>query len=264
MTVVARLELVGRGFTSQRFGRAAIALLVAGGAQAQPEVAFIPYSAAYEYAANAYRAIWEEDGERIVAALESRTCLHFPESSVAATVEDAASHSGGPDRPMRLRASYILNTKKSTLVHELAHRHLWQLVERLDDIDGHMTLYLVLDRVWADVWGEDFANDRVQGESLWDADYAAAWAWARSLSSQERTLLWNRLLVMNGFPNNCSPNARSLVAPSSSSSRGLRDQIPDAWSPSVYFSPASTATPRKLRRVGSGHVANSLNVHGGL
>lgn len=187
---------------------AAIALLTAGAAQAQqPEVAFAASSTWYEYAARAYRAIWDEDGERIVAALESRTCLQFPESSVAATVTEAVSHSGGPDHPMRLRSSYRRDTKKSTLVHELGHRHLWQLVERIDGIDGHMTMYLVLDHVWADVWGEEFSNDRVQGESLWDANYAAAWAWARALSSQERTLLWNQLLVMNGFPNNC----RSLL-----------------------------------------------------
>ena len=182
---------------------AAIALLVAGGAQAQPEVVFIASSAEHENDAKVYRDIWDEDGERIVAALEARTCMPFPESSVLATVAEAVSHSGGPEHPMRLRASYIRPVKQSTLVHELAHRHLWQLVERLPLVDGHMTLDLILDRVWADVWGEEFSNDRVRGEAGWDADYAAAWVWARSLGSEERTLLWNRLLVMNGFPNGC-------------------------------------------------------------
>ena len=81
-------------------------------------------------------------------ALESVTCLPFPESSVSATVADAVSHSGGPEHSMRLRRSYIRKEKESTLVHELGHRHLWQLVERLDGVDGHMTLYLVLERVW--------------------------------------------------------------------------------------------------------------------
>ena len=180
-------------------------LLFAGGAQAQPTVDFIPSNAALNHAVRAYRAIWEEDGERIVAALEARTCLQFPESSVTAIVADAVSNSGGPDHPMRLRASYEPDEKKSTLVHELGHRHLWQLVERLDGIDGHMTLYLVLDRVWADVWGEEFAARQVRNEAGWGADYAAAWAWARSLDPQERTRLWNRLLAMNGFPDNCGP-----------------------------------------------------------
>ena len=77
------------------------------------------------------------------------------------------------------------------------------LAARLEDVDGHMTLYLVLDRVWADVWGEKFAEERVRYEANWGGEYAAAWAWAQSLSAEERSRLWNRLLVMNGFPDGC-------------------------------------------------------------
>lgn len=177
------------------------ALLVATAAQAQVAVSFAPYTAAYGYAARAYEAIWDEYGARIVTALETHTCLPFSESTVSAVVADAVSHSGGPKHPMRLRATYLPEVKQSTLVHELGHRHLWQLVERLDDVDGHKTLYLVLDRVWADVWGEEFAEERVRSESDWHSeyDYAAAWTWARSLDPQERARLWNELLAMNGF-----------------------------------------------------------------
>lgn len=172
----------------------------AAGAQAQLSLEFIASSAAHEHAARTYRAIWEEDGERIVAALEARTCMPFQETSVAAVIDDAVSHSGGPEHPMGLRASYDLDVKRATLVHELGHRHLWQLTERLDGVDGHQTLYLFLDRVWADVWGEDFAAERIRGESSWHAtyDYAAAWAWARRMTPDERSRLWNRLLAMNG------------------------------------------------------------------
>ena len=181
------------------------ALFAAGAAEPQTHLDFIASSAAHAYAARAYEAIWVEHGGRIVAALERRTCMPFNEQNVSAVVADAASHSGGPEHPMRLRASYDRDVKQSTLVHELGHRHLWQLVERLDDVDGHRTLYLVLDRVWADVWGEAFAEDRVQGESDWQSnyDYAAAWTWARSLEPEERARLWNRLLLMNGFPAGC-------------------------------------------------------------
>ena len=184
----------------------ASALLIAGAARAQTQVDFIASSAALEYATKAYKAIWEEYGERIVAALESRTCMRFPEAQVSAVIADAVSHSGGPEHPMQLRATYAENVKQSTLVHELGHRHLWQLAERLDDVDGHKTLYLVLDRVWADVWGEKFAEDQIRSESGWrsDYDYAAAWTWARSLEPAEREALWNRLLVMNGFADACS------------------------------------------------------------
>ena len=174
-------------------------LAAATASQAQPAVAFIAATPAHESAVRAYRSIWEQDGARIVAALEARTCMRFPEASVAALVGDAASDSGGPEHAMSLRASYDLDVKRATLVHELAHRHLWQLASRLDDLDGHRTLYLILEGVWADVWGEDFAAARVRGEASWHAsyDYAAAWGWARKLTVDQRGILWNRLLVMN-------------------------------------------------------------------
>jgi hypothetical protein len=182
------------------------ALVMAGtSAHAKVEIEFIPYSAAHRYAADIYAAIWNEYGEHIVAALERRSCLPFTEPKVAAIIADAVSHSGGPQHPMQLRASYMHEAKKSTLVHELGHRHLWQLEERLEELDGHKTLYLILDRVWADVWGEDFAAERVLGESSWRAryDYAQAWAWAQSLTPEEREQLWSQLLAMNGFGERC-------------------------------------------------------------
>lgn len=169
---------------------------------ARPTVEFVAASAAHESAARSYRSIWDEDGERIIAALEAQTCLKFAETRVTAIVDDVVSHSGGPDHAMGLRSSYDLDTKRSTLVHELGHRHLWQLGERLAGIDSHRTLYLILERVWAEVWGAPFAAARVRGESSWQAsyDYAAAWQWARALTIDERGFLWNRLLALNGKP----------------------------------------------------------------
>ena len=174
--------------------------LATGTTYAQPAFDFVAATAAHEYAAQTYRSIWKQDGARIIKALESRTCLKFSEPAVAALIDDAVSHSGGPEHPMGLRATYDLDVKRATLVHELGHRHLWQLTQRLDDLDGHQTLYLVLDRVWADVWGEEFAHHGVRTESSWRAsyDYAAAWAWAQALTKDERSRLWNRLLTMNG------------------------------------------------------------------
>jgi hypothetical protein len=179
-----------------------LAAVLAAHAHAQPDVEFLASTAAHEHAARDYRAIWEQDGPRIVAALEARTCLRFPETAVGALIGDEVSDSGGPEHPMSLRASYDIDVKRATLVHELGHRHLWQLTQRLDDLDGHRALYLVLDRVWADVWGDEFADARVRGESSWRSsyDYAAAWAWARDLTVDERGILWNRLLALNGKP----------------------------------------------------------------
>ena len=179
-----------------------LAALLAASVHAQPTVDFIASTAAHERAARDYRSIWEQDGPRILAALEARTCLRFSEAAVAAVIGDEGSHSGGPEHPMGLRASYDADVKRATLVHELGHRHLWQLTERLDDLDGHRTLYLVLSRVWADVWGEEFAAERIRTESAWHAsyDYAAAWSWAHALTVDERGILWNRLLALNGKP----------------------------------------------------------------
>lgn len=182
---------------------AAVLLLVAAPVRAQVEVIFMPDSRADAWDTRTYRAIWRDYGKRIIAALERRTCLPFAEPYVTATVAEAVSNSGGPEHAMRLRASYNHNVKRSTLVHELGHRHLWQLEERLDDVDTHMTLYLILDRVWADVWGEDFAQARIRGEAEWDDEYAEAWAWAASLEPSERLGYWNRLLRMNGFSGRC-------------------------------------------------------------
>lgn len=170
------------------------------------EVQFIPSSAASESDTRTYRAIWEESGERIVAAFEAVTCLPFAESIVRAVVAERVSNSGGPEHPMQLRASYDRAVKQATLVHELGHRVLWQVAKRLDGVDGHRTLYLVLDRVWAYVWGEEFAERRIRDESVWRAsyDYGAAWRWARSLGRKERVRLWSELLIKNGFPGGCN------------------------------------------------------------
>src|SRR5262249_15031436 len=70
------------------------------------EVEFIAFCAANQSDAHTYRTIWEESGERIVAAFEAVTCLPFPESIVRAVVAERVSNSGGPEHPMQLRASY--------------------------------------------------------------------------------------------------------------------------------------------------------------
>ena len=45
--------------------------------------------------------------------------MRFPEAAVAALIGDDVSDSGGPEHPMSLRASYDLDVKRATLVHEL-------------------------------------------------------------------------------------------------------------------------------------------------
>ena len=186
-------------------GLVLVAALLGANAARAVEVEFVALSAADQWDTRTYRAIWAEFGERIVEAFETVTCLPFAEPNVSAVVAEDVSHSGGPQHPMQLRASYARAVKQATLVHELGHRHLWQLAERLDDVDGHMTLYLVLEEVWARVWGDAFAAARIQSESAWRAsyDYGKAWQWARELKREERARLWNELLARNGFSANC-------------------------------------------------------------
>jgi hypothetical protein len=183
-----------------------VAALLGARSAAAVELEFVAQSVADRWDTRTYGKIWDEYGERIVAAFEAVTCLPFAEPRVGAVVAEDVSHSGGPEHPMQLRASYTRAMKEATLVHELGHRHLWRLVERLDDVDGHMTLYLVLDEVWARVWGEQFATERIAQESAWRAsyDYDRAWAWSRSLPRAERVRLWNQLLVRNGFAGDCT------------------------------------------------------------
>jgi hypothetical protein len=199
------------GIVRKTSGVVLVAALLGARAGAALEVDFVASSPADQWDARTYRAIWDEFGERIVAAFESVTCLPFAEPRVGAIVANDVSHSGGPEHPMQLRATYARAVKQATLVHELGHRHLWQLAERLDGIDGHMTLFLVLDRVWAEVWGEDFAAQRIATESAWEAeyDYGKAWRWARTLGRDERARLWNQLLAKNGFPVGCAGPVRT-------------------------------------------------------
>ena len=184
-------------------------------ADAQINAVFAATGIDVEYAARMYREIWTEYGQDIIDGLEARTCLPFDEPLVEAIVTEDTSNSGGPEHPMTLRASYVREVKQSTLVHEIGHRHLWKLEERLDEIDGHMTLFLILDRVWADIWGADFAEHAVVTETGWHQRYAEAWAWARSLTDDERATLWTELLNLNGFG-----SCENLVHRSSGGSNG--------------------------------------------
>lgn len=203
------------GIVSKASGVVLVAALLGAHAGNAVEVEFVALSPADQWDTRTYRAIWDEFGERIVAAFETVTCLPFAEPRIPAVVADDVSHSGGPEHPMQLRATYGRAVKQATLVHELGHRHLWQLAERLDGIDGHMTLYLVLDRVWAHVWGEDFAAQRIQTESQWQAsyDYGKAWRWARTLGRDERARLWDQLLAKNGFPVGCNGGGAGRARP---------------------------------------------------
>jgi hypothetical protein len=87
------------------------------------KVNFTASAEAFGAATEEYRDIWAKEGSLIVAAMERATGLRFEPGPIEVSVYEGTSYSGERGgRPMLLRASYQTETKRGTLVHELAHR----------------------------------------------------------------------------------------------------------------------------------------------
>jgi hypothetical protein len=153
---------------------------------------FSPVSDSFQAAAREYDSLWTADGARMVRALERTARLSFAEigdTVIRATVLESPSSSGFHERPMVLRASYPLATKKATLMHELGHRlesHLFRASE-----DDHQFLFLWLYEAWTDIYGADFAHEQVGIEKRRGGVYPAAWDSALRLSAVERAARWD-------------------------------------------------------------------------
>lgn len=178
--------------------------------QSGVKVTFSPESTRFEEAARQYQAIWDADGERIVATMERVSGLKFMETKIQAVIFEGVSHSGSVDSPMKLRASYPVDVKKATLVHELGHRLSFQLRFYLGtqkELDGHRILYLYLYDVWVSLYGQSFADQQVEVEKSrtvpaafrWLAgyDYRAAWEWALRLTATERSSKLREVISRN-------------------------------------------------------------------
>src|SRR6266540_1381083 len=81
------------------------------------QIVFQPDSDQYAEAAKEYEAIWARDGAKITAAMEAASGLKFEDRQVKAMVLEVSSSSGYKEKPMQLRASYPLDTKRATLIH---------------------------------------------------------------------------------------------------------------------------------------------------
>ncbi|MEA3013622.1 MAG: hypothetical protein QOD42_2167 [Sphingomonadales bacterium] len=154
---------------------------------AAPPIMFVPQNPHFASAADEYRAIWEVDGPRIVAALEAATGLRFRNMPVEAIVNDSPPMTAYGGRSMRLRAAYSPDYKKATLVHELGHL-LSFAFPRTAGLDDHRLLYLFLYDVWTDLYGRAFADRMVAIERRIPGgyDYDAAWSWALAMTREER------------------------------------------------------------------------------
>ena len=157
---------------------------------------FEPESQRFEQATEEYRKLWASEGKRIIEALESVSGLRFQEREVRAIVFEGPSSSGGPDGPMKMRASYPADVKKATLAHELGHRMNFQIKKRPKDVDEHRILFLYLYDVWEKLYGKTFADEQVTIEKGRKGlyDYDSAWKWALSMTKEERAARFRALV----------------------------------------------------------------------
>jgi ketosteroid isomerase-like protein len=159
-------------------------------------VIFSPESEKFSKATTEYQAIWSAEGKKIVEAMESVSGLRFSDKHIAVIVYEGVSWSGFRDRPMKLRASYPLEIKKATLIHELGHRLINSIrIPKTKQLDEHRVLFLILYDIWEKLYGKEFADKAVEVEKQRKGiyDYESAWQWALSLSKEERTAEFKEL-----------------------------------------------------------------------
>jgi hypothetical protein len=158
-----------------------------------PLVQFVPESETFAAAVGEYERIWATDAERIVRTMQDVSGLAFTDTAITAIVFEGVSSSGFRDTPMRLRASYPLDTKKATLIHELGHRLQSPLFRRQDE--EHGPLFLWLYDVWVELYGKEFADAQVLVEKRRRGPYPRAWDEALALSPGERAERWKAVVA---------------------------------------------------------------------
>jgi hypothetical protein len=161
---------------------------------------FIKFAAASDSFAQAvreYERIWVTEGPRIVHAMQRLAGLPFvsplfADTAIVANVREVASNSGFRASPMTLRASYSLDTKKATLIHELGHRLMSGLFRREEE--EHQYLFLWVYDVWVVLYGKTFADEQVVIERARRGPYPAAWDYALRLTPAERAVAWAAIM----------------------------------------------------------------------
>jgi hypothetical protein len=151
-------------------------------------IVFHPDSDQFSNAAHQYETIWAGEATRITAAMEAASGLKFEDREVEAIILEVSSQSGYKEKPMLLRASYPMDTKKATLIHELGHRLQAELFHQ--DEDDHKYLFLWVYDVWVKLYGREFADAQVAVEKQRGRMYPAAWDFALSFTSDQRAAKW--------------------------------------------------------------------------
>ncbi len=165
---------------------------------AAPPVEFVPVQPRFSAAADEYRGLWDAEGARLAAALETAAGMRFPDASVEIIVSDGPPMTGYDGRTMRLRAGYSPTYKRATLVHEMGHL-LTLGLPRTAELDDHRLLYLFLYDVWTDLYGQDFADRMVKIERRITGlyDYDAAWTWALAMTREQRQARMRAVLAQS-------------------------------------------------------------------
>ena len=108
-----------------------------------PPLVFTPIEPRFAESAEAYRALWEAEGARIVAALEAHAGVAFPAAPIEVLLRDGPPMTAYDGRTIRMRAGYRPGVWRATFVHELGHR-LALTLSRTVELDDHRLLYLFL------------------------------------------------------------------------------------------------------------------------
>src|SRR5687767_11179648 len=158
-----------------------------------PRIEFVPESETFAAAVGEYERIWAADAARIARTMQEVSGLTFSDTAITAIVFEGVSSSGVGDTPMRLRASYPVDTKRATLIHELGHRLQSPLFRRNDE--EHGPLFLWLYDVWVALYGKEFADAQVAIEKRRRGPYPRAWDEALALSPRERAERWKSIVA---------------------------------------------------------------------
>lgn len=171
--------------------------LVATPVSAMPTLRFVPADPTLVPAAEEYRRIWEQEGQRMVDTLESTSGATFPAAPIEVHIVNGNSMMSFDGRTMRLRANHSPEQKRAVLLHELGHRLAFSY-PRTAELDDHRLLFLFLYDAYCDLYGASFADLMVAAErrSTHGYDYDGAWGSVLSLTRAERQA---RLLALRSL-----------------------------------------------------------------
>lgn len=139
-------------------------------------------------AAESYRILWKDNGEKIVKSIEEISHIAFTTSSISFRIVNGPSRSHPPE----LRGNQGSFAKKEAITHELCHILLRDNNLKAKQFNTslslgiHMVIDLILYDIFTDVWGQKFAREAVRLESKHSQVYRKAWKWATGFSKEQR------------------------------------------------------------------------------